>query len=356
MSQNWMRHFELQLVSENKPGISLSDFKVTFDIERNDNRWPATANFKIYNLSPETQNRIMQREFSKIIIIAGYDGIAPDYTRDQVDVERQLEPEQVGQTAGSNFGVLFSGEIRFAVTGKENITDSWISIQACDGEQAFYNAFISANLQRGYTKRDVYNLLMDNLKPYGIVPGVVPEFPSVVYPRGATFYGPVRDYLSTLAEDLQATWQFSYGRLDMIQKDVATHTAVVLNADTGLIGMPQQTIGNGVNIRCLINTRIHLHGLVQLDQASVYRAELSGDQVVKAGGPLRERETNGNLTVSGLAQKENPANIATDGVYIVRYIMITGDTRGKAWYMDMACEARGNADVNSESTLVKWGA
>ncbi|WP_249042843.1 hypothetical protein, partial [Pantoea stewartii] len=33
MSQNWMRHFELQLVSENKPGISLSDFKVTFDIE-----------------------------------------------------------------------------------------------------------------------------------------------------------------------------------------------------------------------------------------------------------------------------------------------------------------------------------
>ncbi len=226
-------------------------------------------------------------------------------------------------------------------------------IKATDGLKAFTNAVISTNIAKGYTLRDVYDLLMRHLKPYGIVPGVVPEFPPTVFPRGATFYGLVSDYLSALAEDINSTWQFSYGRLDMVQKDVAAHKAVVLNADTGLIGMPQQTIGAGVNIRCLINTNIRLHGLVQLDQGSVYRAELSDDQVLKAGGPLREQETNGNLTVSGLAQKENPASIATDGVYIVRYIMITGDTRGKAWYMDMACEARGNADVSSNSFLLK---
>ncbi|MBC0852576.1 hypothetical protein [Pantoea stewartii] len=353
MSQNWMRHFDLQLVSENKPGISLSDFKVTFDIERNDNRWPATAKVKIYNLSQETQNRIMQREFRKVILIAGYDGIAPDYTRDQVGVVRELQPEEVGQTAGTNFGVLFSGEIEFCVNGKDNVTDSWVLIKATDGLTAFSKAIISTNIAKGYTLRDVYDLLMRHLEPYGIVPGVVPKFPSTVFPRGATFYGLVTDCLTTLADELNATWQFSYGRIDMIQKDVATHSAVVLNADTGLIGMPQQTIGAGVNIRCLINTRIQLHGLVQLDQASVYRAELSDDQVLKAGGPLREQEVNGNLTVSGLAQKENPASIATDGVYIVRYISITGDTRGKAWYMDMACEARGNADVYSQSALLK---
>ncbi len=33
MSQNWMRHFELQLVGENGQGIQLSDFKVTFTID-----------------------------------------------------------------------------------------------------------------------------------------------------------------------------------------------------------------------------------------------------------------------------------------------------------------------------------
>ncbi|HHP1522844.1 TPA: hypothetical protein ACR6PB_005684, partial [Klebsiella pneumoniae] len=57
MSTNWNRHFELQLVDEKGQGISLSDFKVTFTIERNDNRWPAAAVVKIYNLATETQNR-----------------------------------------------------------------------------------------------------------------------------------------------------------------------------------------------------------------------------------------------------------------------------------------------------------
>lgn len=60
MSKNWMRHFEIQLLDDSGNGIVLSDLKVTFDIEK----MPATifngfvANFKIYNLSQETQNRI----------------------------------------------------------------------------------------------------------------------------------------------------------------------------------------------------------------------------------------------------------------------------------------------------------
>lgn len=40
---------------------------------------------------------------------------------------------------------------------------------------------------------------------------------------------------------------------------------------------------------------------------------------------------NGNEVTTGLAQKENPASIATDGVYLVRYIHYRGDTRGQEW-------------------------
>ena len=40
MSLNWMRHFELQLLDQNGQGVSLSDFKVTFQIEWADTRWP----------------------------------------------------------------------------------------------------------------------------------------------------------------------------------------------------------------------------------------------------------------------------------------------------------------------------
>ncbi|KTG55566.1 bacteriophage protein, partial [Klebsiella pneumoniae] len=57
----------------------------------------------------------------------------------------------------------------------------------------------------------------------------------------------------------------------------------------------------------------------------------------------------GNITVEGTTAQ--PASIATDGVYIVRGIMYTGDTRGQAWYMDMMCEARGAMDLKTQSAL-----
>ena len=76
MSKNWMRHFELLLVDDKGDGIKISELKVTFNIQK----MPATifngfvGNFKVYNLSPTTQNRIMQKEFSRIQVIAGYKG------------------------------------------------------------------------------------------------------------------------------------------------------------------------------------------------------------------------------------------------------------------------------------------
>lgn len=361
MSQNWMRHFELKLVDKNGEGISLSEFKATFEIERNDNRWPAVARIKVYNLSPHTVGRIISgKEFDKIILIAGYDGIAPEYKDSDVGVAKKIDDSQVGKANGMNFGVIFSGDIRFTLTGKDNPTDSWVLIQACDGEDAFQNAFISANLSKGYTQKDVYDLLMKNLEPYGISRGVAPEFPTTVYPRGATFFGLVRNYLSDLASLCEATWQFSYGKVDIIQQDVAKHSAIVLNSQTGLVGMPQQTIGAGVNIRCLINSNIQLHGLIQLDQASVYRTQLNDQDIFS--GKFGEKDINGNQVVTGrdangkfvdAPAMQQPASVATDGIYIVRYISYTGDTRGQAWYMDMACEARGAADVYSSSFMQK---
>ncbi|MCN8743121.1 hypothetical protein MLW97_24575, partial [Escherichia coli] len=113
--------------------------------------------------------------------------------------------------------------------------------------------------------------------------------------------------------------------------------------------MPQQTIGNGVNVRALINPNIRVNGLIQLDQASVYRTALSNNDIAMAGGQITDQNTDGNITLSGTTSQ--PASIATDGVYIVRGIMYTGDTRGQAWYMDMMCEARGAQDMPSSTAL-----
>jgi len=349
MSQNWMRHFELQILSESGEGISLSDFKVTFRIEWTDTRWPRVAMVKIYNLSKDTCSRILGKEFAKIKIIAGYDGMPAAVDSSQVGVATEVDPSKAGQTNGTNFGEIFSGEIRFTVTGRDNPTDTWVLIQAIDGHQAFMNASVTTTLAAGYTIADVHSAAMDSFSPYGVTKGITGDAPVTVFPRGRVLYQSSRDVMDNVAAQCGATWQLVDGQAQMVPTDKYVQEAIVLNSDTGLIGMPQQTMGAGVNVRCLINPNIRLNGLVQIDQASMYRTSLSADEVKALPGRAREENVNGNLSVNGTLQQ--PASIAADGLYIVKSIDYNGDTRGQPWYMDMMCFARGSADLLSTSAI-----
>ncbi|MEB6632723.1 hypothetical protein [Kluyvera cryocrescens] len=350
MSQNWMRHFELQLVDENGKGIDLSDFKVTFTIDWfNISSASRVGTFKIYNLSSDTANRIIEKEFSKVRLIAGYDGIASEVSSSNVGVARDVDAEAVSQADGRNYGLLFTGDLRYAVTGKDNPVDSYVLIQACDTDLAFSTAITVQTLAAGYTVADVNRALMKDFEAKGASEGITTAMPATVFPRGRVLFGSTRKLMDNVADQCGATWQFVDGQRQMVAKNEYVHEAIVLNSATGLIGMPQQTIGNGVNVRALINPNIRVNGLIQLDQASVFRTALSNNDIAMAGGQITDQNTDGNITLSGTTSQ--PASIATDGVYIVRGIMYTGDTRGPAWYMDMMCFARGASDIPSQSAM-----
>ncbi|MNG60901.1 hypothetical protein D3C81_17820 [compost metagenome] len=349
MSQNWMRHFELQLLDKQGSGVSLSDFKVTFRIEWADTRFPRVANVKIYNLSADTQNRILGQEFTKIRMIAGYDGIAPDVSADQVGVARKVDPAQAGQRDGQNYGQIFEGDIRFSITGKDNPTDSWVLIQAVGDHEAFLYAMVNTTLASGYTVADIHRVAMKSFNAFGVTQGITGDMPTTVFPRGLPLFQPAREVMDSVAQMCNATWQLVDGQVQMVNEGKYIHEAIVLNSETGLIGMPQQTMGAGVNVRCLINPNIRINGTIQLDQMSVYRASLSDSEIAQSSGRISETDQNGNLVVTGSLQQ--PASVATDGVYIVKAIDYTGDTRGQAWYMDLMCFARGSADLMSSSAI-----
>lgn len=349
MTINWMRHFELRLLDDAGKGISLSDFKVTFTIDWFNSMWPRVATLKIYNLNRDTMSRITGSEFSRITIIAGYDGLAPPVSESQVGQVMDVSSDQAGQTRGQNYGEIFNGEIRFTITGRDNPTDIFTLIQAIDGHQAFNEAVSSGSLSAGYKLSDVHTVLMRDFSPFGITQGVTGEFPDRVMPRGRVFYGMTRDYMSNLAAQCNANWQFVDGQAQMVPEDKYLHEAIVLNSNTGLIGMPQQTMGAGVNVRCLINPNIRVNGLIQLDQASVYRTQLPNDEIQRSQARITESSNDGNLSLGGTIAQ--PASVATDGIYIVQSISYTGDTRGNPWYMDLMCMARGARDLQSNSAL-----
>lgn len=151
--------------------------------------------------------------------------------------------------------------------------------------------------------------------------------------------------MNHIAGQCNAYWWYENNQVNIVPEDNYIGVATVLNANTGLIGMPQQTMGAGVNVRCLINPNIKLGGLIRLDQASVYRTSLSNDQIAQSPARLDESESDGNLYVNGLPGMSQPASINTDGDYIVGSIDYTGDTRGQAWYMDLLCTAKDGKEL-----------
>lgn len=92
---------------------------------------------------------------------------------------------------------------------------------------------------------------------------------------------------------------------------------------------------------------------MQIDQASIYRTALGNNEVASATGRVTEQNVNGNLTAAGNGTLQNPASIAADGVYIVKAIDYTGETRGQPWYMDLMCFARGERAMISQQALLK---
>lgn len=352
MSKNWKRHIELQLLDNEGKGIDLGSFKVVFNIDWfNISSSSRIGNFKIYNLSSETASRITGREFSRVRVVAGYDGIyeVPVVDESELNKPREITEAEAREMTGENFGLIFSGQVRYAVRGRDNPTDTYVMIQAADTDQAFSSAITSKTISKGYTVADVRRAAMSDFNPYGVTPGVLGDAPATVFPRGKTLLTMTRNVMDNVAAQCKATWQFVDGQLNMVPDSQYVHEAVRLNSATGLVGMPQQTIGSGVNVRCLINPNIRLNGLIQLDQASVYRAALANNSIANAGGPITDHNVNGNIYLNGT--QSQPASIATDGIYVVRGIMYSADTRGQAWYQDMMCFARGDMTLLSGTAL-----
>lgn len=329
MSDNWIRTFSLVVSDAQGKALTLSDFRVTFSIEWALVKFPRAATVKIYNLKPDTANQIQGGEFSSIQIIGGYQ---------------------------HNSGLLFSGKIRYSLSGRDNPTDTFVIIQAIDSHDAFSYATVNQSLAAGYSLTDLNTVLMKSFAPFGITEGDTAPLPETRFPRGRVFFGMARDGMDNLAAQCNGTWQFVNGQRELIADTPPEQQAVRLNSQSGLIGLPQQTIGAGVNVRCLINPTLRMGSLIQLDQTLIYRTSLPQNALLADAGddaapPLTEKTHNGIITVPEALTP--PASLATDGVYQVKNLSCLGDTRGKPWYMDLLCFARGAADWVSPDALNK---
>ena len=100
-----------------------------------------------------------------------------------------------------------------------------------------------------------------------------------------------------------------------------------------------------------IKDAVKYHVWLSVGDENNYKKKATIQVAESASEAITETEENGNRALTGTTSQA--ASIATDGVYIVKAIDYTGDTRGQAWYMDLMCFARGSRDLVNAGAMQK---
>lgn len=301
MTQQWLRRVSLIVGNASGQGLDLSDLHIRFSIWSATTQSPKHTTIRVYNVSDSTAMQL-QQEFQQVFLQAGY---------------------------GDNFGLIFGGAIKQIRKGRENATDTFVDIIAADGDAAYNFATINTTLAAGWTATDAYNAILLSLNPYGVTAGYAPAFPPTKGARGKSMYGMTRDFLRELSDSTGTQWTIQNGQLHMVPiNGYRPDESVVLTSDTGMVGVPTQTV-DGIIVKCLLNPNIKPGSRIQINNASIQQAALSVDYTATNYFP----------------------SLDDDGFYKVYAMTQTGDTRGPAFYTDMICAGvNGTAPLTSTYT------
>lgn len=295
-TQQYLRKVSVIIGSAGGDALEFSDFRVRFAVRRGDLQTPNTATLRIYNLAPETAQRIRD-EFSEVVLQAGYEG---------------------------NFGIIFQGSIKRVYRGRESPTDSYVEVVAADGDSAYNYATVAVPLPAGKNYYDQIDAALGAMRPFNVNDGYVPrDTPVNNLPRGKVLYGMARDVMRQACENLGSAWSIQDGKVNVIPlTSYMPGDVPEITAATGMLGLPQQTL-NGIEVKMLLNPSIKIGALIHLNNASVQQFRFGLTQSAQAGIDLIDQ---------GI-------HLDNDGYYYVMVADHVGDTRGNEWQTEVTCLA-----------------
>lgn len=296
-SFQYLRKCNLIVAGRDLEGLDLSEFRIKFSVKRSESQTPNAADIRVYNVSQETAIRI-RKEFTTVLLQAGYN---------------------------DNYGVIFQGNIKQVIIGRESATDTFIDIIAGDGDQAYNYAIVKTSIAAGSNLKTQVDAAIGAMASRGVTQGFIGELSQVNLPRGKVMYGNARNYLRDITQTAEASWSIQNGKVNIVdKKSYLPGTQVVLTSTTGMIGTPQQT-NDGVNVKCLLNPLINISGRIYIEESSILQQKLNLDQIALAGGNVKR--------VNELSIKR----LNAEGSYYVLVLEHQGDTRGQEWYTNLIC-------------------
>jgi len=316
----WMRRLSIAVYASGTgetanadQGIELSSLRCTFHITKNTNTTPNTINAKIYNMSPQTMAKVI--EFTRVQVSAGY--------------------------KYADYGMIYDGIVVMYKRGKENATDTYLEIIGGDGEDKINRMPFLANFPAGTKDKEIIDRAVAAL---GLKVGYVdPDLGGDAVIRGVTFAEGVRDTLRDMMNKYGGKFFVDNGNVYIIRNDkYLPGEAVVLSPRSGLVGVPEVT-PQGIHVRCLLNPKIRLGGLVRIDStflSGVPYTPGSGGKLDSSGNVITPSFGGKTFNNSALMGKSiEAAYTSPTGTYRIGALEYDGDTRGDQWYCTMICTA-----------------
>ena len=301
--KQWLRFCKLTVAVDgtNTEAIDLSDFRVKFQISQAVVGKPTTAEILVYNVAQSTidriavpTNRMVKKYRLKVILEAGYQ---------------------------DDHATIFQGDLWWKSTGRENETDTFMRLIAATGDRAHQYAVVNASLPKGATQADVFGAVAKSMAEKGVTASGIPVemATKTKLPRGKVLYSMSRDAMQGLADVNNFAWGYGSNGLIAIPKDPVYkkgEDVIVLDAQTGLIGRPTMTV-NGLELQCLLNPRIDVGSLIQIDNSTIQRSAI---------------DTSDKAVLERADRVSSDAFVSSNGLYRVYSRQFTGDTRGNEWY------------------------
>lgn len=341
MTQQYLRQLSLVVADQFGNGLDLGRLHCVFNVAHSTVSTPNTLSVRIYNLAFQTAQQV-QNEFTQVILKAGYIGTSG------------YPPS--GKPPSGSLATIFSGLIKQVNRGQENATDTFLDVFAADYDLARNWGLINTTLAAGYQTSDVVGVINGSLAQYGVAAGQLPSgLVQNAMPRGRPMFGMTRDEARTLARTYSLDWSIQNGKQfwwafhpTLRLQPLPPGEALVINASTGMIGLPQQT-QQGITVRILLNPLVGVGQAVQIANRLIQpaQADLSfapqTPGIVPPGtpdtGPSANHIPQNSPLFPGGRIEPMAQFLSSDGTYEVIAVSHVGDTRGNDWYSDLTCLA-----------------
>lgn len=270
--------------------LDITDLRIVFRVSKDLNNTSNNALISIYNLSKDTRNKLKE-VFDIIILEAGY-------------------------FQGEGLKLLFTGNITESFT-KRNGPDLITVIQSGDG----IKAIIETKFNKGYAAgTSAYDILDDILKTFGLPEKITKRLKDIARKKGKKFAnafsssGGAKTAMDKIIKQLDLEWSIQNGAIKVLElEDVDDSPIIVLNSDTGLLGLPERI----QNLKDRQNTKKKITPNSEIKD--VKRKGWKLESLL-----LPELEPGGRLKVF-----EERSGI--DGVFRVEEIEQNGDIYGTQW-------------------------